>query len=122
MNEYVAQPMSDWCIWIFGLSFISTAIFLLAFAQFTMRRIEKQIKKDDVLHYKPLDFGGSRVVTYAYVIVFSERIALRMDRLLDVPVIRSYAAKSDWWLGLFFLLTSHIWIIFMLSCSAFGFI
>lgn len=111
MIEYVAQPMSNWFVWVFGTGAISTGVLLLLFAQLTMRRIEKQIKSDNALSYQPLDFGGSRIITYAYAIVFPEHIALRIARLIDVRLIRSYAHKADWVLGLLFIITSHLWII-----------
>src|SRR6218665_362384 len=116
MNEYVAQPMSDWCMWVFGIGLISTAIFLLLFAQRTMRRIEKQIKKDNLQTQQPLDFGGSRIVTYAYAIVLPEHLALRIERLIDVRLVRRYANNVDWVIGMLFIMASHLWILSVLLC------
>lgn len=120
MIEYVAQPMSNWLMWVFGIGAISTGIFLLLFAQLTMRRIEKQIKSDNALSYQPLDFGGSRIITYAYAIIFPEHIALRIARLIDVRLIRSYANKTDWVLGLLLIATSHLWIVITLLFAVLG--
>lgn len=116
MNEYVAQPLSSLCMWIFGVGFASTAIFLLSFAQFTMRRIEKQIKKEEPVLQQPLGFGGSRIVTYAYSIVLPERLALRLERLIDVRIVREYSNKTDWVLGVLFIVASHSWIILTMMC------
>jgi hypothetical protein len=116
MNEYVAQPMSDLCMWMFGIGLISTAIFLLLFAQRTMRRIEKQVKKDNLQAQRSLDFGGSRVVTYAYAIVLPEHLALRIERLIDVRLVRHYANKADKVIGMLFIIASHLWILSILLC------
>lgn len=120
MNEYVAQPMSDWCMWAFVTGLVGTAIFLLLFAQLTMRRIEKQIKQDKVETYQSLDFGGTRIITYAYVIVLPEKIASRMDRLINVGLVRHYANKRDWFLGLGFILAGDAWIISVMLCFFLG--
>lgn len=116
MNEYVAQPMSLLCMWIFGLGLVSTAISLLSFAQFAMRRIEKQIKEAGRDTHQPLDFAGSKIVTYAYAIVLPERFALRLHRLIDAQIVRDYSNKTDWVLGLFFIVASHLWIILTMLC------
>ncbi len=117
MNEYVAQPMSDWCMWVFGIGLVSTAIFLLTFAQFTMRRIEKCIKNDCRDAQRPLDFGGSRVVTYAYAIALPEHLALRIQRLIDVRLVRHYANKVDRVVSVLFITASHMWILSIFLCS-----
>jgi hypothetical protein len=117
MNEYVAQPMSDLCMWAFCIGLISTAIFLLLLAQRTMRRIEKQIRKDGLDMQQPLDFGGSKIVTYAYAIVLPEHLALRIERLIDVRLVRRYANKVDSVIGMLFIMASHLWILSILLCS-----
>lgn len=109
--DYVStKSMNDWFFFTFLILFIFTAISCLAFAQFTLRRIEKQIKKDGISDYKALDFGGTRIVTYAYVILFSESISRRLAQLIDTDLIRNYANHADWWRSLFFIMTSHLWI------------
>ena len=120
MNEYVAPPLSDWCMWSFLIGLVSTAFFLLLFAQLTMRRIEKQIKNNNLKTYQPLDFGGSRIVTYAYVIVLPEKIAHRMKRIIDVELVRSYIRKSDWFIGLGLIIASDAWLISTLLCFFMG--
>ena len=109
-------------MWAFGIGALSSGIFLLIFAQFTMRRIEKQIKLDQSLSYEPLDFGGSRIITYAHAIILPEHIALRMNRLIDVSLVRRYTNKTDWWRSFLFIITTDTWILFVLFCSIFGFI
>lgn len=103
-------------MWSFGIGIISTAISLLIFAQFTMRRIEKQIKSDGLDVQQPLDFGGSRIVTYAYAIVLPEHRALRIERLIDVRLVRRCANNVDRVMGLLFIMASHLWILSILLC------
>lgn len=110
MNDYVAHTMSPLWMWVFGIGFISTAIFLLLFAH-RVRLIERKIKQKGRDGLRPLDLGGSKIVTYAYVIVFPEHIALRLERLIDANIVRGYATKTDWITGLLFIATSHCWII-----------
>lgn len=103
-------------MWVFGVGFLSTVFFLLIFAPFTMRRIENQAITEHPQYRKPLDFGGGSVIFYAYAILFPEHIALRIDRLLDVRTIRSYATNTDWMLALFVVVSSHVWIIATVVC------
>lgn len=116
MNEYVAQPMSPLWMWFFGIGLISTAIFLLLFAH-RVRLIERQIRKDGREESRPLDFGGSKIVTYAYAIVLPEHLALRIERLIDVRLVRRYANKVDSVIGMLFIMASHLWILSILLCS-----
>lgn len=120
MNEYIAQPISPWILWVFGIGVISSGLFLLVFANYTMRRIEKQIKNDNISYHEPVDFGGSKVVTFAYAIIFPEHIAKRIERLIDVQTIRHHSNKLDWWLGLLFILTSHLSISFTIVAFIFS--
>lgn len=106
--------MNDFFMWGFLVLFLSGAFFLLTFAQFTMRRIEREIKRDVIDYVAPANFGDGGLSSYAFAIVLPERAALRMVRLLDVEVIRSYATKTDWWLGLLFLITMDAWILLSL--------
>lgn len=53
------------------------------------------------------------VFTCAYAIVFPKKIALRIKRLIDVRLVRSYATKADWWRSLLFIITSHFWFFFI---------
>src|SRR5690554_2243778 len=108
MNEYVAEPVSAWFMWVFGLGAVSTSISWLIFAPLTMRRIEKQMRQDGMPEGFIWDGIGGRVVFYAYAILFPEKGALRIERLIDVRCVRSYATKADWWRSSFFVTTSHL--------------
>lgn len=116
MNEYLAQPMSTLWMLVFGIGFISTAIFLLLFAH-CIRLIERRIRRDGREGSRPLDFGGSKIVTYAYAIVLPEHGALRIERLIDVRLVRRYANKVDRVIGMLFIMASHLWILSILLCS-----
>lgn len=93
---------------VLGLGLISTAILLLIIAQFTMRRIEKQIKNEGRDMQRPLDFGGRKIVTYAYAVALPEHPALRIERLIDIRLVRRYANKVDRVIGVLFILASHL--------------
>ena len=110
INEYVAQPMNAWFMWFFGIGAIGTCFLWLTFAQFTMRRIEKQFKQDGAPVGFLWDGLGGRIVFYAYAILFPERCALRIERLINVRLVRSYATKADWWRSCIFVITSHMWL------------
>ncbi|HEX7764230.1 MAG TPA: hypothetical protein VF433_11545 [Cellvibrio sp.] len=60
-------------------------------------------------------------MSYAFAIVFPEKLALRLNRLIDAAVVRRYAHQSDWWLGLIFLLTSYTWLILAFIGVALGY-
>ena len=77
-----------------------------------MARIEKNIRKDGHPESFVWDGIGGRIVFYALAIVLSKRIAMRMDKLIDVDLVRQYSTKKDWVLGFTFLLVTDIWIHF----------
>ena len=106
----INNTATDWFFIIFLTLFSLTAVSCLLLAQFTVRRIEKEIKRSEVAYEKAADFGGSRIVTYAYAVLLPERIAQRLAPLIDATLIRSYATGMDWWRSLFFVLASHCWI------------
>ena len=106
-------------MWFFGLGFLSTGILILIFAPYTMRRIEKQAIAEHPQYRQPLDFGGG-VIFYAWAIVFPERIAMRIDRLIDVRTVRNYATKTDWILALFVMVTGNTVLIVSLIAMVFG--
>lgn len=114
MEYLLTDPMNDFVMWGFIVLLLSSGLFLLAFAKFTMRRIEREIKRDAIDYVAPANFGDGGLVSYAFAIVLPERVALRMVRLLDVELIRSYATKTDWWLSLLFLITMDAWILLSL--------
>jgi hypothetical protein len=112
MEYQLTEPINDFFMWGFLILFLSSAFFLLTFAQFTMRRIEREIKRDVIDYVKPVNVGDGGLVSYAFAIVLPERPALRLAHFLDVELIRTYATKTDWWLSLLFLLTMDAWILF----------
>jgi hypothetical protein len=96
------------------------AISWLTFAQLSMRPIEKKMKADDKPDSFSWDGVGARIFSYAFAIVFPEKFALRLNRLMDVTTIRSYANKSDRWRGALFLSITYTWLILILSGAALG--
>lgn len=120
MEYQLTEPMNDFFMWVFLVLFLSGGLFLLAFTQFTMRRIEREIKRDVIDYVAPANFGDGGLSSYALAIVLPERAALRMVRLLDVELIRSYATKTDWWLSLLFLITMDAWILFAVIWYVWG--
>ena len=110
--------------WFFLFLFISTgftSVSLLIFAQFSMRPMEKKMKADGISNDFLWDGVGARVFSYAIAIVLPEKLALRLNRLMDVKRIRSYASKSDWWRGIFFLSITYSWLLAILIGSALGY-
>lgn len=107
-------------MWFFGVGAMSSCILWLVFAQFTMRRIERQIKEAGISVGFLWDGLGGRIVFYGYAIALPERIALRIERLINVPLVRSYANQADWWRSVLFIGTSHLWIGFTLLSMLFG--
>jgi hypothetical protein len=55
-----------------------------------------------------LDFGGRKIVTYAYAVALPEHPALRIERLIDIRLVRRYANKVDRVIGVLFILASHL--------------
>jgi len=104
--------MSEWFMWFFGVGAMSSCILWLVFAQFTMRRIERQIKEAGISVGFLWDGLGGRIVFYGYAIALPERLALGIERLINVNLVRSYANKADWWGSVLFIVTSHLWIGF----------
>lgn len=104
------SSLTDWMFLLSGVFFIFTTITWITFARFTMGRIEKSMKADGLPEGFLWDGLGGRVFFYAYAIIFTEQGAARIDRLINTKLVRSYANKSDWWRGVFFIVISHIWV------------
>lgn len=106
---------------LFFLFFICTGITWIIFAQFTMRPIEKRMKADAIANNFLWDGVGARISFYAFAIVFPRKLALRLDRLMNVEAIRRYAGKSDWLRGFFFLVATNIWLVIIIVGVALGY-
>ena len=100
-----------WSAAIFFGLFIAAAISWITFARFSMRPLEKRMTADGIQIGFQWDGVGARIFSYAFAIVFPENFALRLTRLMDVKLIRSYANKADWWRGFFFLTITYIWLL-----------
>lgn len=97
-----------------------TALSWLTFGQFSMRPIEKKMKTDGLPNQFAWDGLGGRITFYALAIVLPERFALRLNRLMDVSAIRSYANNRDWWRGMIFITVTNTWIISIFGGTIFG--
>lgn len=120
METQFSEPMSDWFFWFFLVGMLSTFITWIAFARLSMARIERALKADGADQGFHWDSLGGRIVFYALAIALPEKIAHRIDRLIDVSLVRSYSTKKDWILGTAFLLAGDIWIIVSLIAFAFN--
>ena len=120
MHKHAAQPMSEWFFWFFLIGFLLTAIFWIAFARFSMARIEREMKKDNLPDTFLWDGLGGRIVFYALAITLPEKTAQKINRLIDVTQVKSYSKKQDATLGLLFLISANTWIIISLIAMAFG--
>lgn len=107
-----------WSTVFFFALFIASAISWLTFAQLSMRPMEKRMKADGVPNGFVWDGVGARIFSYAFAIVLPEKFALRLTRLMDVKLIRSYASRADWWRGLFFLSITYTWILIVFVIAA----
>lgn len=92
---------------------------MIAFAQFTMRRMEKQFSDESRSAQVRGDFGGGRIIRYALVILLPAHLSKNLNRLIDVELVRSRATKADWWRALLFSVISSIWLVLLLTASIF---
>ncbi len=107
----MTKEFEFWSTVIFFGLFIAAAISWITFAQFSMRPMEKKMKACGIPSGFQWDGVGVRIFSYAFAIVFPEKLALRLTRLMDVKLIRSYASKADWWRGFFFLTIIYTWTL-----------
>ncbi len=106
----MSKELEFWfTVFFFGF-FIATAITWILFARLSMARIERNIQRDAHPESFAWDGVGGRIVFYALAIVLPERIAMRIDKLIDVSLVRQYATKKDWAIGISFLVVADIWI------------
>lgn len=104
----------DWFLLTLLALFIATAISWICFARLTMGKIERTIKSKDAGNQFEWDGIGIRIVFYAYAIVLPERYALHLEkRLVHSTSVRSHANQADRISGLFFLISSNL---FVLAC------
>lgn len=103
---------SEWTFfWVSMPALALMFISWLGFARLTMARIEKQLKAEGKPRPCPWDGPGGRVVLYAYVIVLPENLAKRIHtRLIDAPLVRSYALPKDRWLAITLVVSGNVMI------------
>lgn len=118
--EYVAEPMNDWFFWFFLVGALSTFFIWLGFARLSMARIKKQLKSEGVTDFVPWDGISGGIVFFAYAIALPERFALKINRLIDVELIRAHARRKDQVLASLFLIIADIWIVVSLVAFIFG--
>lgn len=100
----------DWYFLSILILVLATAISWITFAQFSMRPIEKNMKRDGVLNGFDKGGIGGRVFNYAFAIVLPEKLAFRLNSLMDVKLIRHYASEADRLRGVIFLTITYSWI------------
>lgn len=119
MEYQLTEPMSEWFFWFFLIGMMCTFITWIAFARLSMARIEKKIKDDGAPGSFAWDGVGGRIVFYALAIVLPEKIALRINKLIDVELVRKYATRKDWVLGICFLIAGDTWIFITIVAMIF---
>ncbi len=118
--QYVAEPMSDWFFWFFLIGAFCTSFAWLAFARLSMARIKQQLKTEGIADPVSWDGISGGIVFFAHAIALPERFALKINRLIDVKLVRSHAHSKDQLLASLFLLSADTWIGVSLIAMAFG--
>lgn len=107
----MSKEATFWYTILLFSSFIVMAVAWITFARLSMARIEHDVKKDGHPNTFQWDGLGGRVFFYAFAIVFSVNKANRINRLINVSLVRSYANYGDWLRGLIFIIASNICIL-----------
>lgn len=100
-----------WYTIVVMVLFISMSATWIIFARLSMARIEKLIEEGVFQKNFQWDGIGSRIFLYAFAIVFPEKKAKRLSRLIDVDLVRGHANRADWVRGVIFLCTTYSCII-----------
>ena len=108
--EVMSKEFEFWLTVLFFSLFIFTAVAWLLFARLSMARIERSIEEDGLPVGFQWDGVGGRIVFYALAIVLPLKMAMRIDQLIDVELVRKYATRKDWVLGICFLIAGDTWI------------
>ena len=98
------------------VSFISLAIFWIAFARISMARIEREIKRDLGTRPAKWDGIGARAVWYSHAIVVPlGKWNLPNDPFFAVETVRKYAKPKDKTLGLLFMISGYSFLIVVIG-------
>lgn len=111
MEYQLTEPMSEWFFWFFLIGMLSTFVTWIAFARLSMSRIERAMRREGLIDTFTWDGLGGRIVFFALAIVLPEKLARRINALIDVVAVRKCSSNIDWLLGLLFLLSADIWIL-----------
>lgn len=107
----MSKEATFWYTILLFSSFMIMAIAWITFARLSMARIERDVKKDGHPDTFQWDGLGGRIFFYAFAIVFSESKAKRINKLINVSLVRSYATHGDWLRGLIFMIASNTCIL-----------
>jgi hypothetical protein len=118
--EYVAEPLSDWFFWFFLIGALCTSVTWLVFARLSMARIKRKLKDGGAADLVPWDGISGGIVFIAHAIALPERYALKINRLIDVRLVRAHAQPKDRVLAVLFLLLADTWIGVSLIAMIFG--
>lgn len=108
--KLIINTDQDWYFLSILILALATAISWITFAQLSMRPIEKSMKNDGVLNGFDKGGIGGRIFDYAFAIALPEKLALRLNSLMDVKLIRAYASEADRLRGVIFLTITYSWI------------
>ena len=117
----MSKELELWFTLLFFGLFIVMAITWIAFARLSMARIERSIKGDGLPDGFQWDGVGGRIVFYALAIVLPPKMAMRINQLIDVELVRKYATPRDWALGFSFLISGNTWIFITIVAMIFYF-
>lgn len=112
--------MAMWYAWAVGLYFIPTGIGWIIFSNFSMKRIEKQIKANDIDPGYNWDGVGARIFYYAFAIIATEKFAPRLNQLIDTEQVRKIATHQDWLRAIYFVTLTYSWLGIALFGIAIG--
>ena len=97
---------------LFGISFLSMAIAWIAFARFSMARIEREIREEGLSRPGSWDGVGARALWYSHAIVIPLGIwNFPNNPFFDVMTARRHAKPIDKTLGLVFLISGYTFVV-----------
>lgn len=105
----------NWMAILLVLSFFMTGIGTFLFGRISVRYIEQEMKKEEIL--PPIwDKGiGVRMVAYAGIIVFPN--LKRHASLVNIEATKRFARNKDKKLALFYVITMLIFLIIMFTVA-----
>ncbi|RPA61356.1 hypothetical protein EGC86_09790 [Shewanella frigidimarina] len=105
----------DWMSIFFFITFCMWSISVLLFGRITVKHIEREMAKEDILPAEWDKGIGMRYPAYASIIMRPN--AKRHASIVDIEATKRFSRKVDWYLAVFVQISSVVFFTLMFTVA-----